>query len=150
MVKEYYFDDEDSGSGTGGKSGQVEFRDFLSSNESRENLSPHEKKMLLAAHEATNKASIDKQRERKNSLEAVKANKISLEAFRQEGGQQDAQMSHPLLKDKAQFSGMDNQVDPTQDNGKANDNKRAELKYNHDKQNRKEYTPSNTPRPSPI
>lgn len=147
---------ETSESGQGGKSGQIEFRDFLASTESVRDdlLSGDEKKRLLSVHEIVHEARVKKQKALSEQRQAVKNGKISVHDYRQglNGGASSQYKANPALANKAQFSGVDRQENPlpNENNADTNQEKRQEL----DLQYRLRYQPQNAPkfnpRPSPI
>lgn len=132
-------------SGTGGKSGQIEFRDFLATHDqTRDDQLPfEEKKRLLAVHKDTHEMRVKKQKELRDQRQAVKEGKISLQTYRQERGGQE-KGNHPILANKAQFSGIDRKVTalPNENIAETNEDKRNELEYQY----RLRYAPENAPR----
>ena len=142
------FGEEDSGSeGQGGKSGQIEFRDFLGSERFRDDeLSPSEKKRLLSIHQETHEIRVKKQKNASNQLKALKEGKVSLSTYR-EGrveGRGHSYKDNPKLVDKIQFSGRDKResVLPNENIAETNEEKRNELQY----QPQLRYAPNQAPR----
>lgn len=143
-------------SGTGGQSGQIEFKDFLASTENVRDdlLSGEEKKRLLSVHENVHEARVKKQKALKEQRQAVKEGKISVQDYRQGlGNSGHSQYKiNPILADKAQFSGIDRQENPlpNENIAETNQEQRQEL----DLQYRLRYQPQNAPkfnpRPSPF
>lgn len=147
--------DSDSGQGdgeggSGGKSGQIEFRDFIGGERLRDDLLPiDEKNRLLTVHKDTHERNVKKQKERRDEYKALKEGKVSLQSYRQglAGGMSSQYKINPILADKAQFSGIDRQVnfDPTLNEANTNDDLRNEL----ENQYRLRYAPELAPRFNP-
>jgi hypothetical protein len=145
---------ESGESGQGGKSGQIEFKDFLAAERLRDDILPaDEKRRLLSVHKDFHDLLVKKQKELRDQRQAVKDGKISLQAFRQGltgkgiGGSQ--YKENPALKDKAQFSGIDRQVNqlPNDYISDTNEANRNELELENKLQLR--YAPQNAPRFNP-
>lgn len=144
-------DDTDSGeSGQGGQSGAVEFRDFIGTGDhSRDDqLSPEEQKRLLIVHNGTQAEHVKKQKILRDQRNDLKSGKISLESYRQSLTSaamiSDFKAPHPVLWDKAQFSGIDSQMNPQPAENVADTNPadRNELEYRY----RLQYAPEHAPK----
>ncbi len=145
----------ESGSGTsGGQSGQIEFRDFLASDQyvRDDALSPEAKKRLLSVHSDAHESRVEKQKAVRDQRALLKSGKLSLETYRQEGmakSQQWQFKAHAILANKAQFSGIDQKENPliTENIAEANQDKRNELTYSPSPRMQPENTPRFNPRP---
>ena len=146
-------DESDDDTGEGGKSGQIEFHDFLTGSERLRDdlLSPHEKKRLLGVHGSTHEGRVKNQKELREQRKEVKEGKVSLQSYRQ--GLSNSKSNyhpHPILSDKAQFSGIDSQINaiPTENIADTNKENRNKL----ENQFRLRFAPENAPRfnPKPI
>ncbi|EKD70929.1 MAG: hypothetical protein ACD_46C00327G0008 [uncultured bacterium] len=143
----------DTGTSTGGKSGQIEFRQFISTGEKLRDdlLSPEERKRLLSIHQATHESRVEKQRKLRDERKDLKEKKIPLQAYR-EGlgrGMNSQYKSHPVLSRKAQFSGVDRQINtlPTENIAETNQDKRNELEYQYRLRYALENAPKFNPKP---
>lgn len=146
--------------GTGGKSGQIEFRDFLAAGEGKREdlLTEDEKKRLLSVHGDLNESNVKKGKDKRDQYKALKEGKVTLAAHRQGvgNGMNGKFPNHPLLSDKAQFSGIDEQLNPSANENKADTNNelRAELENSYDLQHELQHRlanrPSSAPKPSPF
>lgn len=124
--------EEDEG-GKGGQGSQVAFRTFIAMGDSlRDDLPGEEKRRLRSIHEGVHEAVVEKQKNTSDQYKQLKEGKISLEAYRQGKGISDYK-NHPLLSNKAQFSGIDRQVNalPTENVAETNNELAAELKYRY-------------------
>jgi hypothetical protein len=151
-------DDGDESSGSqGGRSGQVEFHDFLSPGGSREDLlSYDEKKHLLLIHKDGNEIRLKKAKDLIADRLKIKEKVGKFLHSVYEYGKSFAQGAHnqykpnPALHDKAQFSGVDKQVSPdsTINDAITNEAERQEPENEY----RKRFTPELTPhfRPTPT
>jgi hypothetical protein len=128
--KKSHLYDPDDESGEGGKSGAIEFHDFLSTGDGqRDDLSPQDERHLLAIHNDTHeKIRVDKQKKARERYQDLKNGKVSLDAHRKERMKGEFSQ-HPILSNEAQFSGADKQVDPSAVN--------EELEANQDKKEEK-------------
>ena len=139
-------DDEGRGSatGSGGQSGAIKFRDFTGMSEpKRDDLLPaDEKKRLLAVHNSSHESRVKKQKETRDQRQQVKEGKVSLQQYREglAAKHESQYKSHPILSNKAQFSGMDSQLnpDPIENRSEANEELRNELELQY----RLRYAPS--------
>ena len=138
--KDNYNQTDDDGSGKGGASGEIVFKDFLKSGmEQRDDLlTGVELRNLLAAHKDTSEGRVKKQKELRDQRADLKAGKQ--QTYEQQGYAAENQTPykpHPALMDKAQFSGIDRQVNalPTINAADTNEADRNEL----DNQYRQKY-----------
>lgn len=141
-------DEDESGSGT--KSGSLDFKDFLGSDQySRDDLlSSEDIKRLLSAHQDMNAANVQKQKEKKDQYKALKEGKVGLDQFRREAhGAQSSYQAHPALADKAQFSGTDSQVQVLPSEHTAETNEADANRLDNEYQLR--YSLQNTPKFNP-
>lgn len=156
----YLEEDEETGGqtgeeGSGGQTGQVEFRDFISAGESLrdDQLSGEEKRRLLLVHQNTHATAVLKQKKLLAERRLLKEGKLSLEAFRAGQMANTGYKIHPL-SEKAQFSGKDKQVSdlPTENEANTNDKKQEELQYQYNLTHRPEYAhqPKFNPKPTPY
>lgn len=144
--------DEDE-SGKGGKSGQVEFREFIASGENLRDdlLSDNDKKRLLSIHKDSQLDKVKKQKELRDVRQAIKDGRVPLQSYRQ--GMMEAAMNagykaHPL-SNSAQWSGRDRQVTelPSENLADTNPKDRDELQlqfrltHQPDLVNAPKYTP---------
>lgn len=128
------WDDEDTGSGQGGKSGQIEFRDFTGMGERARDdlLSPEETRRLLAVHQAINEGAVKKQKDLRAQRTQVQEKKISLSQYREGKGMGSGSVSqyktHPHLQ---KFNGADPKVSmvPTEQVVETNPELRNKLEH---------------------
>ena len=146
-----------SGQG-GGQSGGIAFHDFIGVGQHTRDdlLSPEEKKRLLSTHDFTHEGRVKQQKDRRDQYKALKEGKTSLKDYRQGlmGAGMNAQYRvNPALADKAQFAGVDRQVNalPNENAAETNNEKREELQLQYNLRHHPEY--ANTPKfvpPKPI
>lgn len=157
MTKATGHSSSDDETGQGGKTGAIEFKDFLASGQYKrdDQLPPDKIKQLLASHSSTHEGVVRKQKDLMQQRQDVKNGKISVQAYRQ--GMSGANMrseykSHPVLSNKAQFSGMDPQVNtlPEEHNAKTNDDLRNELQLQYSLKYAPENAPKFNPKPKPY
>lgn len=125
----------ESGQGSqGGQSGAIQFHDFISHAENIRDdlLSYDDRKRLLSTHKDTNELRVKNQKEKRDNYKKLKEGKIDLQTFRQmehAAGRGPFYKTNPILADKAQFSGIDKQVNalPTENMADTNQDKRDEL-----------------------
>lgn len=145
-------EDSDSGS-TSGSSGEIEFVDFLASEQNlRDDLLPFdEKRRLLAVHQDEHKLRVKKQKELRDQRKALKEGKLSLADYRngQNAGRNAQYKVNPILANKVQFSGIDNQITPDPSNNNANTNEadKNELTEEYRYRYQPTYTPQFNPKP---
>jgi hypothetical protein len=150
--------DESDGSETGGRDGRVAFREFVGVEHHRDDLlPPDERKRLLIVHKQVNEQSVKKQKERRDLYKELKEGKTQLKEFRQglaDSRNERGYKPHAILANKAQFSGMDRQVNtlPNENSAETNDEQREELQYQYNLQYRPQYAnaPKAAPKPSPF
>lgn len=141
-------DEDERGTEQGGAGGKIEFRDFLSTGENKRDdlLSPEEKKRLLAVHQGEHEDRVKKQKELSEQRKALKDGKIPLQTYRQGlmAGMSSQYKVNPVLANKAQFSGIDRQVNalPNENIAETNEEKRNEL----ENQYRLRYAPQSAPK----
>jgi hypothetical protein len=137
------------GTGTsGGQGGQIEFRDFIGTGAgSREDLlAPQDKLHLLSMHKEVHETRVKKQKALREARLAVKQGKVSVDSYRQglaSAGTNAQYKANPILANKAQFSGIDRQVNalPNENVAETNPEQRYQLS------NRMENTPRFHPKP---
>lgn len=148
-------DTSDDESGSGSQSSSIEFADFLSSGvEKRDDmLSREELKRLLGTHEGAHEDRVKKQKELREERKNLKEGKISKSDYRSGMAKSHSQYpAHPVLSNKAQFSGIDKQNSalPTENVANTNDENRNELenqyRLRHAPQNAPRFNPKPTPR----
>jgi len=146
-------DDSDGETGTGGKSGHIEFRDFLAPAErQRDDLLPFdEKKRLLSVHNTTHEGRVKKQKTLREQRKEVKEGKVALQTYREGlSASNSSYRAHPVLSHQAQFSGVDRQVNavPTENIAETNDENRNNL----ENQYKLRFAPQNAPKfnPKPL
>ncbi len=126
--------EEGGESGEGGKSGSIEFHDFLSTGENIRDdmLSRDEIRRLLSTHKDSNELRVKSQKDKRDDYKKLKEGKMALQVFREThgiGAGRSAFRANPALRDKAQFSGVDRQVNalPTENMADTNQEKKDEL-----------------------
>lgn len=149
---------DDSGS-LGGATGEVHFRykDAMSTDPRDDQLSPAETTRLLSAHEAAQKARVDRQKQARKERQAQKEGRVTLRAAHTGAGlragvgvgSRSSFKTHPISQ-KAQFSGMDRQIVPDINLNKRdiNDERRSEVENRLE--NRNELRLQNAPRYTPT
>lgn len=150
-------DDESGGTETGGNSGHIAFREFVGVERLRDDLlPPDERKRLLIVHKNANEQSVKKQKERRDQYKDLKEGKTQLKDFRQglaDNRNDRGYKPHAILANKAQFSGIDRQVNTLPgETADTNNDKRAELQYQYNLQYRPQHanTPKAAPKPTPF
>lgn len=137
------FDDDEGGRGD--QSGSIEFKDWMTTPNHRDDLLPAaEKDRLKQVHKSGHKDLVTKQKEAIERIKALKEGKVSLQTYRDERhGNQNPYKAHPLSY-QAQFSGIDNKVKnlPNELEAETNQEKQQELQYQH----RQRYQPEIQPR----
>lgn len=131
----------DDDTGQGGRSGQIEFVDFIGIN------SKEETKRVQAMHQGVHEAIVKKQKASIEALQAVKDGKVPLQTYHQGlgmggGGSTGNKAGHPLSK-AAQFSG-DAKINPIPSEyaGVTNEGEQQEA----DNKFELRYAPQNAPR----
>lgn len=123
----------ESGTGSGGQGGKIEFRDFLATGPDRDDLlSSEEQRILLSQLADIHEQKVKDQKQKRDEYKNVKEGKVALQDFRagKMGMGVSAQYKvNPKLANKAQFSGVDRQVNvlPTENHADTNENDRNEL-----------------------
>lgn len=108
-------EDEADDEGSGGRRGDLDFHDFLGTGPLREDLLPPDQlKRIIAEHRAQHETRVKKQKELRDNYKAVKEGKQSVNALREQRGSglNSSYPPHPVLADKAQFSGIDKENNP--------------------------------------
>lgn len=144
--------DESGESGQGGKSGQIDFKDFTASTQHlRDDLLPDELRRMLSVHDNLVEANVKKQKDKKAQYKALKDNKVTLAQHRQGlgNGMSSQYRGHPVLNNKAQFSGIDRQVNalPNENIADTNEANRDELQNQYRLQHAPGMQPSFNPKP---
>lgn len=151
MVENYNKSQNDDESGTGGgQSGQMGFHDFLSTGPLREDLLPPDQiRRLLGEHRTQHEERVKKQKQSRDDYKAVKNGNKSVQTLREGKGSglNSAYPPHPILADKAQFSGIDKEVNPqpTENMADTNEADRNDL----ENQYRLQYAPKIQPKFNP-
>jgi len=138
----------DDTSGTGGQSGHIEFKEFITNEALRDDLlSEDKRRQYLGTHDRITEGVIKKQKGTRDRYQQLKEGKLSLDKYRQEKGMSASSSypPHPSLSNQAQFSGADPEVNSLPDRYEAdtNNENRNELEYRYNLVNR----PQNVPRP---
>ena len=103
-------------------------------------------------HGDTHELCVKKQKVLRDQYHQLKNGQITLQTYKQEVmgasmGSSSQYQAHPALKDKPQFSGMDNKVNtlPSENIAETNNDKRNELDYQyrlrHQPQNAQKFNP---------
>lgn len=150
MVDKYNDNQDDDQGGAGSQSGDMRFKDFLNPGALREDLLPPDQiKRLLSNHQRQHEERVKKQKNAREQYQAVKAGQLPLQTVREGkgSGMQSAYHPHPVLADKAQFSGVDKQINPQPSENIADTNEadRNEL----ENQYRLQYAPQIQPKFNP-
>ena len=150
-------DESADGSGastSGGQGGKIEFRDFLATGvHLRDDILPYEEqKRLLSNHSDIHELKVKQQKEKRDQYKALKNGEIKLAAHRAQrmnAGMGSQYKQNPILANKAQFSGIDQQVNmlPTENLAETNQDKRDELRNELQFRYQPQYQPSFNPKP---
>ena len=147
-------EDDQTGAGSGGQGGKIAFKDFLTTGANwRDDTLPFEdQKRLLSQHLDLHEAKVKQQKEKRDQYKNLKEGKVSLAAHRAGvagAGMSSQYKTNPILANKAQFSGMDRQVNvlPTENLADTNEEQRNELQ--NELQYRLGYQPTPTFNPKP-
>lgn len=138
---------------TGSNTGQIEFRDFVHANQSRDDLlPPDEIRRLLTVNKNLHEAKVKKQKALRDERQALKEGKVDLKDYRQGLSEESNYKAHPLLSEKAQFSGRDRQVNdlPNENIADTNPADRNELKNNYERKYQPQNAPKFTPKMTPY
>lgn len=142
LPKDIRKQDSEDETGKGGKTGNAEFRDFLA---------PDEKKRLSIVHRETHEFLVKKQKQLSEERKAIKEGKVTLQAFHagKGSGMNSGYKPQPILQNKAQFSGTDNQVSllPTENTAETNEENRQELEQKYQLRHQPEAAPRFNPKP---
>lgn len=143
-------EDDDGRTGDGGQSGDVEFRDFLSSGETLRDdmLPPDEVKRLLSVHKEGNEARVKKGKETNDKRQQLREGKINAQEYR-EGkghGMESQYKAHPALADKAQFHDPQVTLDPNEQVNEANPELQNELRHEYRLKHEPQHQPDFNPR----
>lgn len=155
-VPDYHDSDDGSDdSGTGGQGGQIEFHDFIgrAGSQRDDDLPFDEQRRLLAVHNDTHEFRVKKQKETRDQRKDVKNGKVPLKDYKQgmAASMGSQYKTHPALHDKAQFSGVDRQVNalPNENVADTNEANRNELENQYRKRYQPEVAPKFNPKPQP-
>ncbi len=147
-------DGDEIGTTSGGASGQVEFQNFIHAEQARRDdlLPPDEIRRLLAVNKNLHETKVKKQKALRDERKALKEGQTNLQDYRQGLAEQSNYKPHPILSEKAQFSGRDRQVNdlPNENIADTNPNDRHELKNNYEKKYQPQNAPKFTPKPTPY
>ena len=146
-------DEESTDTDTGGRSGTVEFHDFLTGQPSAEEV-----KRLLSVHKDINGSIVEKQKQLRDQIKDFKEGKTNVNQSGLGGQSMSSEFqSHPILSQSAQLDGIDPQVnlDPRlhHDDAEPNSDKKQELTYKQqlelhpEMKLQNQFTP---PKPSPL
>ena len=154
--KEFNDHDEEEGSATGGRSGEVEFRDFLAAGDRLrdDQLPPDERKRLLNNHKDIHESNVKKQKTLRDARVDLRNGKTSLENYRNglAGAESTSQYKpHLILANAAQFSGQDRQIAqvPDKNISEANEADRNRLENEYRLRHQPELGPRFNPKPLP-
>lgn len=141
----------DDTTGEGGKSGSIEFRDFLSSNETLRDdlLPPDEVKRLLIIHKEGNEARLKKQKTLQDQRNDMKNGKVSLQDYRQGlkgGGMESGYKPHPAFEKSPQFQDPQVNMLPTENREQTNDELKNELQHEYQLKYMPQYVPQFNPK----
>lgn len=158
FIKRVLDEDEEGESGTSstGAGGGIEFKDFTGlKGETRDDLlPPDEKRRLMIVAERLHKASVKKEKDKRQLMQDLKKEVINLMDYRQMTNASAGQYKvNPILANKVQFSGMSpevsiNPVDSlTQTNDELQNKLNNEYRLTHQLRNeiKREFNPK--PRP---
>jgi hypothetical protein len=152
-------DEEESGTGTGGQTGEIQFRyqDAMALPKRDDMLPADEIRRLLLVHQEIHKDHVDKQKSDREQRAAVKEGRYVAPTVEQQlgmgrggSGGNSHYKKHPI-SDRAQFSGIDKQVIgiPSMNESKTNDALQNELQNRLENKNRLTNAPKFNPRPRP-
>jgi hypothetical protein len=149
--KETQITDEGDDTGKGGKSGSVEFRDFLNSGENlRDDLLPVDAvKRLLSVHQETSEVRVKKQKELRDQRAQLRNGKLGLQEYRQGlqgGGMESSYKVHPVFAKSPQFHDARVNALPTENVTQTNDELKNELKNEYQLKYNPQYIPQFNPK----
>src|SRR5579871_1758463 len=135
LLKKRESDEEEGGSGsTGSGGGKIEFRDFAGATGKPQRddlLPPDEIRRLLAVAAISHKELVKKEKNKRDTIKAVKEQRMSVQDYRQNmSASANQYKANPILADKVQFSGASPEVTqvPNDSLTKTNDEKKNELR----------------------
>lgn len=124
--------EDDAEGGASGDASGIEFRDFVTpSTDWRDDQLPFdEKKRLLIVHQDIHELKVKAQKDKRDQYKELKQGKMALQDFRNALGASAQYKANPILANKAQFSGIDRQVNqlPNENVADTNPEKRDELR----------------------
>lgn len=149
--KETQITEEGDDTGKGGKSGSVEFRDFLGSGENlRDDLLPVDAvKRLLSVHQTGNEERVKKQKDLHDQREQLKNGKVALQEYRQGlkgSGMESNYKVHPVFAKSPQFHDAQVNMLPTENVTQTNDELKNELKNEYQLKYNPQYVPQFNPK----
>jgi hypothetical protein len=144
----------ETGSGSGGQGGKIEFHDFLSTGANlRDDTLPfEEEKRLLSNHKDIHELKVKQQKDKRQQYKDLKDGKVPLKDFREglrASGMSSQFKTNPELADKAQFSGIDKQVNPSPPENDADTNPEQRDELQNELRYRLGYQPTPTFNPKP-
>jgi hypothetical protein len=156
---EQNFDDEEEGGGTGGQTGEIEFRyqDAMSVAKRDDLLPPGEIKRLLIVHKDVHKLRVDNQKALREQRAVLKEGKYVAPTVAQQlaagrgGGRSSPYKTHRLTQ-HAQFSGMVDQKMvgiPSENNAETNPEMKDKLENRLELGNKLTARPQFHPKPRP-
>lgn len=145
-------DEDDDDEGSGGSRGDLGFHDFLGTQSLREDLLPPDQlKRIYAEHRAQHETRVKKQKTLRDQYKAVKEGKQSVNGLREQRASalNGAYPPHPVLANKAQFSGIDkeNNPNPADNIADTNEADRNELENQYRLQHAPKIQPKFNPKP---
>ena len=152
-MSQWYDEDEDNKTGTGGKSGEVNFR-FKTETYRDEQLPQHEINRLLDLHRDAHKAHVDQQKLLRKEREIIKESRKGQSHQHRVGygpgggGGSDSRFKKHPISSKAQFSGGDNKSQiPSENAENTNDELRNKLenRHNYNMQPTRQFNPKPSP-----
>ena len=149
--KETHITEEGDDTGKGGKSGAVEFRDFLSSGENlRDDLLPVDAvKRLLTVHQEANEVRVKKQKNLHDQREQLKNGKVDLQSYREGlkgGGMESNYKVHPVFAKSPQFHDVQVNALPTENVAQTNDELKNKLTNEYQLKYNPQYVPQFNPK----
>lgn len=146
----------ETGTGSGGQGGKIEFHDFLATGANlRDDTLPfEERKRLLSNHKDIHELKVKQQKDKRQQYKDLKDGKMLLKTFREglgalASGIRSQFKANPILKDKAQFSGIDKQVNPSPLENQADTNPEQRNELQNELQYRLGFQPKPAFNPKP-
>lgn len=137
--------------GSSGQGSQIKFADFITGRSGlrEDQLPPDELKRILAIHDDAHEDRVKKQKELRDQRRDMKEGKIARAEQRQSQGMNNQYPPHPLLSEKAQFSGVDKQNNPvpTESQTQTNEGDKNELENQYRLRHAPEIGKKFNPRP---